>query len=42
MCQCATPLALKVPTTQYSSIHIGIEIVANERVCQASEHADAS
>ena len=28
--------------TQYSSIHIGIEIIANERLCQASEHADAS
>ena len=37
MCQCATPLALKVGiTTQHSSIQIGIEIVANERVCQAS------
>ena len=36
-CQCATPLALKVAiTTQHSSIQIGIEIVANERVCQAS------
>ena len=35
-CQCAMPLALK------ASIRSGIEMVANERVCQVSEHADAS
>ena len=29
------------PHAQHSSIQIGNEIVANKRVCQASDHADA-
>ena len=44
MCQCAIPLALKLAShnTLILSIQICIEIIANERLRQASEHADVS